>query len=146
MSNGWRTHYEAAMLNAFRADQQVRQALNQFGLSFDDDHLEAGVVIKMSMDCGDDCFMVLMLNVRQFFWQQAAVVVVNERDGANDFAVGGKNRRGHEMITDKVAKRFRPVRITAALNELIELLQQSGINGNSGAAEVCHVCLSLWKG
>jgi hypothetical protein len=70
MSNGRGTHHQASMPDVYRTYQQVRQALNQPGLSFHDDHFEAGVMIEMRMDRGEDCFVVFMLNVRQFFGQK----------------------------------------------------------------------------
>ena len=42
------------MLDALRTDQQIREILNQLGLTLHNDHFEAGVMIEMRMDRRDD--------------------------------------------------------------------------------------------
>ena len=62
--------------------------MDQPGLSFNDDHFEAGVMIEMGRDRGNNPGVVLMLNVRQLLGKKAAVVIVNERDCSHDLRVG----------------------------------------------------------
>ena len=46
----WNGHYEAAVLNAFEANEPIGELFNLGRLSVDDEHLKAGVVIETSVN------------------------------------------------------------------------------------------------
>ena len=92
MSDGRRTHHQAPVLYTFRTDEQVREVLDQPGLSFHYDHFEAGVMIEMSMDSGNNLLVVSMLNVRQLLGEKAAMVIVTERDCSHHLRAGSEKQ------------------------------------------------------
>ena len=78
-----RAHHQAAVLHALGADQQVGQFLYIFGFAAKDNHLKTTVVIKVSMQGGNNNVVVFVLKIGKFFGKQSGVVVVDERDGPN---------------------------------------------------------------
>ena len=102
----WNGHYEAAVLNAFEANEPIGELFNLGRLSVDDEHLKAGVVIEMRMAGGDDQFMVLVLHLGELFSDAVLLMVEDEGDGAD---YDGVRRRGllvDEAVANEIAKCF----------------------------------------
>ena len=116
------------MLDTLCADQQIGKLLNQLRFAFHNDNFETGVMIEVGVHRGDDLPMVLMLDLGQFLRQQAAMVVINQCDRADDLGIWCVNRGRHQAIADKVAQRLRAVSIPLALDKPVESLQELRVN------------------
>ncbi len=53
------------MMDAFRANQEIREFAHPSGLALDHDHFQTGVVIEMCMCGRDDQVLIFMLEIRQ---------------------------------------------------------------------------------
>ena len=81
----------------------------------------------------------VVLQARQFLVEQADVVVIEQRDGSGDLTrrlVGGLL---DQLRPDQVAKCFRAGGIAATRNQLVELSQQTGVDGNADPLEFLAV-------
>lgn len=65
-------------------------------------------------------------------------VVVDEGDGAYDRGIGRGGALGDETIADEIAEGFGAIGVAAAGDGAIELCEESGIEGDSDAAEFTH--------
>ncbi len=79
-----------------------------------------------------------VLHVREFFVEQAHVVIVNERDGADHIAVRLLPGALHQLVADQVAKRFRAVAVTPRRDQVVELLEEVRVDRHSYPAEFAH--------
>src|SRR6516165_10099265 len=79
-----------------------------------------------------------MLDVGQFLGKKAAMMIVNELDGTNDFRVSGEHRCRQEMIANEVAKRLRPIRVALVGDEAIKCAQKRSVSRNTGATQLRH--------
>jgi hypothetical protein len=131
-------HHQAAVLDAFEADEKIGEVLDARSLAVDDQHFKAGVVIKMRMARGNHQVVVLVLRLREFLGDSVGVVVKDQSDGADDGRVGCGGPLAHQPVADEVAKGFGTVRVSAFLNGAVEPLQEIGIEGNADSAQVPH--------
>jgi len=136
-------HDEAAVLDAFEADEAVGEALDAGRGAVDDQDLEAGVVIEVGVAGRDDQVVVLMLEAGELISDAVGIVVVDEGDGANDGGVGGGGAFGDEAVANEIAEGFRAVGVAAAGDGAVELCEEGGIESDADAAELTHeTCLS----
>ena len=131
-------HDEAAVLDAFEADEAFGEALDVGGGAVDDQHFEAGVVIEVGVAGGDDQVVVLVLEAGELVGDAVGVVVVDEGDSADDGGVGGGGAFGDEAVANEIAEGFRAVGVAALLDEAIELVQKVGVDGYANPAEPAH--------
>ena len=87
------------MLHAFEADEKVGEVLNARGLAVDDQDFKAGVVIEMRVARRDNQVVVLVLRFGELLGDAGGVMVVDERDGADD----GRAGRGSLLADEAVA-------------------------------------------
>ena len=71
-----------------------------------DQHFEAGIVVQVGMAGGDHQFVLRVLHLGQFFRDAAGVVVVDERDGANDNGVGVGGLFCDQPVANEISKRL----------------------------------------
>ena len=126
------------MLDALGADQRIGDLAHRRRLTANDQNFEAMVVIEMNVQRGKNDVMKIVLNVGELFVQISHVVVIDQRNRANHAAVGGFPHFFHELVADQIAKGLRPVGIAALSDQMIELIQEVGIDGNSNPAEAAH--------
>jgi len=112
------------MLHAFRTDEPVRQLLDLSRLAAEYDDFQAILMVKMRVQSGNDDGVRLVLEIGELFRQQTSVMVVNERDGADDESIRGNNDRPDKPVANQVAKRFRAVIVALICDERIEPLQK----------------------
>jgi hypothetical protein len=58
-----RTHHQPAMLDTLRADQPVGQRLHVFRFAAEQDHFQAVIVVKVSVQGRDHNVVILMLKI-----------------------------------------------------------------------------------
>ena len=126
------------MLDAFGADQSIGDFLDHADPSLDHEHLQAVVVIQMDVQRGEHVVEMGVLEVRQFFVEEADVMVVDQGDGSDYVAVRTFPGLLYEDIAYEVAKCFGAIGVSAGSDQLIKLLQQFGIDGHSDPAEFAH--------
>lgn len=88
------------MLDTFSADELASESLYVFGLTTKDDDFEAGFVIQVGMQSGNDQFVMIVLKVGKPFGQETGVVIVNQSDGADDKSIVGNNDGLNELVAD----------------------------------------------
>lgn len=127
-------HYQAAVLDAFEADEKVGEVLDAGGLAVNDQDFKTGVVIEMRMTRRHDEVVVLVLHLGELLGDSGGVVVVNERDGADDGRAGRGGLLADQPGADQVAKGFGAVGVSALLNGMVEPLEEIGVEGNADSA------------
>jgi len=60
-------HHQAAVLHALEANESVGKLLDTRRLAMDDEHLEAGFVVKVRVAGGHDKVVIVVLDFSQFF-------------------------------------------------------------------------------
>jgi len=99
------------MLHSFCADKAVGELLNVFRLAAKYDHLQAVLMIEVGMQGGNDDRVGLVLEIGEFFRQQASVVIVDEGDGANHKRIGGDDYRAHKPVANQITERLGAILI-----------------------------------
>ena len=128
-----RCNGELPVLHTIGRDKLVGDFLNQTRLAAHDQHLQAIMVIEMDMDSGDNDFVMVVLDVRQCGLNMLPVVVVNECNRAGDFLVTKFLAMFDEPVTNHVGNGQRAVLVTLFVGHLVELIQQSGRQGDAEA-------------
>src|ERR1017187_9915110 len=85
--------------------------------------------------------MEIVLDAGEFLAEQAHVVVVHQGDGAHHLGVRRFPRLFDQFLADQVAKGFGAVGVPAPPDQLIELLQQSPIDGDANPAQHAHASI-----
>jgi|SRR5947207_12287894 hypothetical protein len=126
------------MLDALRADQEIRQLTHGFGFTFDHDYFQAGVVIQMSVGCGDDQILIIMLKIYQSIRQEAGMMIVNQSDGPHY----GSTRRfygsHYKPVPNQIAESLGTICVALLCYELVEAPQEIGVDRDTNAAENSH--------
>jgi len=131
------------MLDALGANEGIGNALDIGSAAAHHQHLKAVVVIQVNMQCGEYIAISVVLHVCQLLVQEADVVVVDERDRADDFTVRALPHFTNQFVADEVAKGLRTVGIAPLFIQLIEFLQELSVDGDADPAEFTHVLLGL---
>jgi len=111
------------MPNSLPADEFVGQSLHISGLTAQEYHFKARIVIQMGVQRRDHEFVMFMLQISEFFGEKASVVVVDQGDGSHHRSFRSHHRGSNQLVPDQVTERFRPVLVAFIRNELIETLQ-----------------------
>ena len=82
--------------------------------------------------------MVIVLDGGQLLIEVAHVMVVDQCHCADYMAIGRLPRLFHQFVANQIAKRLRPIGITAFPDEVIELVQQVAVNRDANSAEAAH--------
>ena len=135
-------HDEAAVLHALEADKVVGKLRNARRLAVDDEHFEAGFVVKVGVAGGHDKVVILVLDFSQFFGDAMRVVIVYQRDGAHHRGIGGGRLLSDQAVSDEIAKSLGAVGISAAGDGAVKPLEKVGIERNTDSAENAHACSS----
>jgi hypothetical protein len=136
----WHCLNQATVLHAFQPDEPVGKLLDLAGFAMDDEHFKAGVMVKMRMTGGDYQMMEGVLQVGELFADAMGVVIVDERDGADDGDIGRAGLLADEAIADEVAECLRAICVSGVTDGTVKAVQKVGINGNSDAAQYTHAC------
>src|ERR1035441_5931829 len=129
---------QASVFDAFRADQHVGHLPHHGALASHHQNFQAVIVIQVNVERGEDGVMEIVLDAGEFLAQQAHVVIIDQGDGAHHLRVRRFPRLFDQFLADQVAKGFGAVRVTAPPDQLIELLQQSAIDGDANPAQGAH--------
>ncbi len=92
------------MLNAFGADQSIRDFLDCAGFSLDYQNLQAVIVIQMHVHGGEDVVKVGVLKIGQLFIEQTHMMIVDQSNGADDGGVWTFPHFFDQLVADQVAK------------------------------------------
>jgi len=85
---------------------------------------------------------MIVLNGRQFFLEQADMMIVHKGYRSDDLAIGRFRILADEIVANQVAERLGAVGVTALRDKPVELLQKTGVNRNAYSAETAHECRS----
>ena len=66
------------------------------------------------------------------------MMVIHQRDGADHARFGRLPGLFHELVADEIAKSLRPVRVAALIDQLVELVEELGIDGHANTAQIAH--------
>jgi hypothetical protein len=79
-----------------------------------------------------------MLKFRQLLCDAVSMMIVDKRDGPDHRSDGTRRPLGDKAIANQVAKRFGPVGISKPGDEIIEALEEIGIQCNTDSTENAH--------
>ena len=127
------------MHHTFGRDQCVGHFLNGGGLAFQYENFQAVVMIEMHVKGRQDQMKMIVLHGRQAIRQKAHVVIVDQRQSADDNAVRLLGGFFDEGFPDEVAKRFGTVGVPAQADVTVEFFEKVGIDGYADAAEFAHL-------
>lgn len=137
------SHHETTVLHAFEAYEPSSEHFDLRGLAADDKNFKAGVMIEMSMAGGDNEIVLSVLQLNQFFGDAVSVVIVDQRDGADDGAIGRCSSLGDEAVTDKVAKCLGAIGVTASRDGAVKALEKIGVERNANSGKDAHYSLKV---
>jgi hypothetical protein len=100
----WHGHHQAAVLHALEPDEAIGKLLYLGRFAMHNQNLKTRIVIQMRMACGNNEFMMRVLQIGQLFAYSVRVVVVDEGDCANNSGVRGGGLLGYQPVADKIAK------------------------------------------
>ena len=111
------------MSNSLRAYELVRQLLNVMRPAAQHDYFEARIVIQVSVQGGDNDFVMLMLKIGELLWEKASMMVINQGYGSYNRGLRCYNRGADESIPDQVPERLGPVVIPFFGNEPVKAIE-----------------------
>ena len=85
--------------------------------------------------------MVIVLQAGQLLAEQPDVMVVEQRDGADDHARRLLGNLVDEVGPDQVAERLRSIRVSSARDQVVEFLEQLRVDRHADAAELTHALM-----
>src|ERR1700680_2330496 len=89
---------------------------------------------------------VIVLHRREAIREQPHLMIVNQRQRADDDTIRLFGGFLDEGFADEIAKRFGAVGVTPLADVLVELLEQVGIDGYADAAQVAHLLMVRLSG
>ncbi len=69
------------------------------------------MVIEVRVCRGDHQFVMIVLQFRQLIWQQAGVMIINQRDASHDKSIRILNGCVNQAITNQIPERFGTVAV-----------------------------------
>ena len=96
-------------------------------------------MVEMHVQRGQDQMKMIVLHGGEPVRELAHVVIVDQRERADDQAVRLLGGFFDEGFADEVAEGFGTVGIAAFLDVLVEFGEQVGIDGYADTAEVAHL-------
>jgi hypothetical protein len=127
-------HDEPAVLNAFQTNQAAGKLLNLGGFAMHDEYFKTGVMVEMSVAGGNHQFMLSVLQVGQFVGHAMGVMVINERDSANDGGFGLGSFLRYEFVANEITECFGAIGITLVADVVIEALKEARIKCDADSA------------
>jgi hypothetical protein len=95
-------------------------------------------MIEMHVHRRKNILVMAVLHVRQLFVQHAHVVIVNQRHRSDDIRIGRFPRLLDQVVANQIPKCLRAIRISALLDQAVELLQQQRIDRDANSCEITH--------
>ncbi len=95
-------------------------------------------MIQVHVQRRKDVVKVRMLQVGEFFIQKPHVMIVYQRYGSDHLAVRALPGLVHQFVANQIAKGFGTVGVAAGCDQVIELLQQFGLDSHANPAELAH--------
>ena len=126
------------MFYTFGRDQRICDRFDLLGEPFNNQHLQAVIMIQVNVQRGEEKVIMGVLKIRQLVAQHADVVVVDQGQSTHDLEIRGLSGLLHQFVPDEIAKRFGPICVAPAGNQVIELLKQVGINRDANPAKFAH--------
>ena len=96
-------------------------------------------MVQMDMQSREHDMKMIVLHCSEPVRQQTYVMIVDQRQSADDNAIRFLSGLLDERFTDQVAERFGTIGITSLFYVLIELGKKIGIDGYTDAAEIAHL-------
>jgi len=115
----------------------ISKASDRIHPTFDKDDLDAEMLIQVDMGCGHDDLVVVVLDVGKSIGQLSAVVVVDQRNGADALPFHGPGLL-YEAVPDHVPDKFGTVCISAGLYELFEPIREALLNRKTQSCQLGH--------
>ena len=138
----WKGDEESAVLDPLQTEEGVGQLANRLDLAAESEHLEAVVVADVDVEDGDDQVVVLVLEIGHLGGEFAGMVVIDEGEGAKNFALGGSgvDARLDEGIAHQITKGLGAVGIAPLPGQLVEALNQFTLGADAKSNQVSHLC------
>ena len=124
------------MLHAFQRNEIAGELFHRRRLAMHDQHFQAGIVIQMRVAGGDHQFVMLMLQLGQFFADAVLVMVVDQGDGSHDDGIRRRCPLADQSVTNQIAKGLGAIGISVLAHPLVELLEKIGIQRHANSAEI----------
>jgi len=99
-------------------------------------------MVEMDMLCGYYIFTVIMLYIHQFSGKLSLVVIIDQSYSPSDFPLLTPFLL-YQFLSDKVAERFRTIRVILIFYQAVELFQKVFINRHTESNQSCHAQLLL---
>ena len=120
------------------AFQLVGDGLEPFHFPFQNQHLEAVIMIKVNVNRGDDVLVVVVLNLGEFFGKFPAVMFEDHARHADDFIMILGPFLLHQAIPDEVSDGLRAVQVSFFSDFLVELGEEFLVDRNSESGNFRH--------
>ena len=131
-------HHQAAVLDTLESNQQVCKVFHTRGFAMNDQYFKTGIVVEMRVSGGDNEVVVRVLRFSELFGDAGGMVVIDQRNGANDGGIGRGGLLADQPVANQIAKGFGAVRIAALRNGAVKPVQEIGVEGNADSAQFTH--------
>jgi hypothetical protein len=131
-------HHETAVLHSLQSDEAACELLDLSGPAVHNDDFKARIVIEMCVTGRDHQFVMGMLQFRQLLCDAASMMIVDKGHGADYRRIGAGRPLGHEAIADQVTKGFGSVCVSKPGDEIVEALEEIGIECNTNSTKDTH--------
>jgi cobalt/nickel transport system permease protein len=126
------------VLHPFGAEQGIGEFLHRTGFALHHHYLQTVVMIQMHMHGRKNVVKVGVLKIGQLLVQQPHVMIVDQRDGSHYVGIRAFPQFFDQLVADQVSKGFRAVSVSARGDQVIEFLQQAGVDRHSNPAKIAH--------
>lgn len=113
----------------------VDEGADAGGGSADHDHLGAVLVREVHVGGGENAGVVAMLDLDQAIRELTRLMVVNQRNGANDLMLLVRPLLLDEALANEVADEFGAIGVLTGLHQPLEALGQRSIERHAQARE-----------
>lgn len=134
-------HDEPPMLHALQTDQAAGELFDLSGLTVHDEDFKARIMIEVRMTGRDHKFVIGMLKFGQLLGNAVAVMIIDERDGADYCGIGTRRALCDQAIADQIAKGLGPIGIAEPGDEIVETFEKVGVQCYTDPTEDTH----LWS-
>ncbi len=124
-----------AVADTLGANEAIGDGADLAAGAFENEDLQAVVVVEVDVESGDDGIVVFVLHPGELLAERADVVVVDEGECADDRSGGRLTVLSDELIADQIAEGFGAVGVAAALDVTVEFLDEIGIDGHADAGD-----------
>lgn len=125
---------DAAVRNAARRQQSLGHVTELVAPAFEDDHLEASMLVEVNVERRSYPIAQPVLELRQPFRELGHPVVVDQRQG-RDGRDSSRDAGTDDLSANEVAQDLRS-RYAATLDDGVELLEKRPLHGDAEADEL----------